>query len=111
MNKHCMSAAIALAIALPLPATAAGVTITAPADGAMLNARAKHEIAYEVDPGPSGDHVHLYVDDKEVAVLRKLKGAHVLESLVPGQHTLCIKVVNRAHTPIGVEGCVRVTAN
>lgn len=111
MNKHYMSAAIALAIAFPLPATAAGVTITAPADGAMLSTKAKHEIVYEVDPGPNGDHVHLYVDDKEVAVLRKLKGTHMLESLMAGQHSVCIKVVNRAHTPIGVESCVRVTVN
>jgi hypothetical protein len=28
--------------------------------------------------------------------------------MAPGPHTLCIKVVNKAHVPIGVEQCVKV---
>jgi hypothetical protein len=85
--------------------------ITSPADGAKLDAKALNKIEYEVDPGPRGDHVHLYVDDKEAAILRKLSGTHTLpETLPPGQHTICIKVVNKGHVPIGVEKCIKVSS-
>lgn len=88
----------------------ASVTILSPADGASLDAKAKNEIAFDVTPGPRGDHTHLYVDGKEIAVLRQLKGTHALGTLAPGMHDLCIKVVNKSHTPIGVEKCVKVSA-
>ena len=86
------------------------VKILAPGEGAKLDAMAEHRIAYEVVPGPRGDHVHLYIDGREVAVLRRLSGSHPLETLAPGAHELCIKVVNKAHVPVGVERCVKVRA-
>jgi hypothetical protein len=84
------------------------VTIVSPADNATLDALAENRISYDVTPGSRGDHTHLYVDGKEVAVLRQLKGSHALSSLDPGAHELCIKVVNKNHTPIGIERCVKV---
>ena len=42
----------------------ASVKITAPADGAKLDAMAQNKLVFEVMPGPKGDHVHLYVDTK-----------------------------------------------
>lgn len=94
-----------------LMAADASVTITAPADGAKLDAMEQNKIVYDVVPGPKGDHTHLYVDGKEVAILRKLKGSHTLASLAPGKHAICIKVVNKAHTPIGVEKCIKVSVD
>lgn len=85
------------------------VTITTPADGARLDAMAQTKLVYEVEPGPKGDHTHLYVDGKEAAILRKLKGTHTLETMPAGNHDICIKVVNKGHTPIGVEKCIKVT--
>lgn len=85
-----------------------GVTIHAPADGATLDVMEQNRIDYEVVPGPGGDHVHLYVDGNEAAILRALKGSYTLESLAPGKHDLCVKVVNKNHTPIGVEKCIAV---
>lgn len=95
-------------LALPFPAIAASVAISAPADGSTLDALEENRLVYEVDPGPRGDHVHVYVDGKEAGILRKLKGSYLLESLAPGRHALCVKVVNKAHVPIGVEKCVNV---
>lgn len=89
----------------------ASVKITSPADGAKLDAMAQNKVVYEVIPGPNGDHTHLYMDRKEVAILRQLKGSHTLETLSPGKHDICIKIVNKGHTPIGVEQCVNVTVN
>ena len=71
----------------------------------------KTPVAYEVMPGPKGDHVHLYVDNKEAAILRQLKGSYTLASLASGPHDICIRVVNKGHTPIGVEKCVKVSVN
>lgn len=82
------------------------VKILSPADGAKLDAFEQNHVRYEVVPGPKADHVHLYVDGKETAILRELKGSHALETLAPGKHELCVKVVNKAHVPIGVEQCI-----
>lgn len=90
------------------PAAGPSVTITSPTDGEKLDAMAQTRVAYEVVPGPNGDHVHLYVDGKEVAILRQLKGTHTLETMATGAHDICIKVVNKAHTPVGVEKCIKV---
>ncbi|RPH65733.1 MAG: hypothetical protein EHM83_05675 [Burkholderiales bacterium] len=82
------------------------VRITQPANGAQLDAMDQNRLVYEVDPGPRGDHVHVYVDDREVGILRQLKGSYTLETLAPGERRICIRVVNKAHTPIGVQDCV-----
>lgn len=88
----------------------ASVIIVSPADGATLDVMAQNKIEYSVVPGPRGDHVHLYVDGEATAILRQLKGSYTLESLSPGKHALCLKVVNKNHTPIGVDKCISVTA-
>jgi len=87
----------------------ASVIISSPADGAKLNRTAQTKIDYEVIPGARGDHVHLYVDGNEVAVLRQLKGIHALESLASGKHEICIRIVTKGHTPTGVQQCVKVS--
>lgn len=89
----------------------ASVKITSPADGSKLDVMAQNKVSYEVIPGPTGDHVHLYVDNKEAAILRQLKGSYALATLAPGPHDICVKVVNKGHTPIGVDQCVKVTVN
>lgn len=100
--------ALVLCPALAGAASDAYVKITAPADGAKVDGMELTRLAYEVKPGPKGDHVHVYVDGKEVGILRQLKGAYTLESLAPGPRAICVKVVNRAHVPIGVEQCIKV---
>ena len=91
------------------PADDASVTISSPADGARLSRAAQTKINYEVMPGSKGDHTHLYVDNKEAAVLRQLKGSYALESLAPGKHEICIRIVTKGHVPIGVQQCVKVS--
>jgi hypothetical protein len=84
------------------------VKILSPVDGATLDLMAENRVQYVVVPGPRGDHVHFYVDGDEEAVLRQLEGRYLLGSLTEGRHELCIKVVNKNHTPIGVEQCISV---
>ena len=106
------SLAVLLAFGCYVPlalADDASVTISSPADGAKLSRAAQTKINYEVIPGPKGDHTHLYVDDKDQAVLRQLKGSHTLEAMAPGNHEICIRLVTRGHTPIGVQKCIKVS--
>jgi hypothetical protein len=112
MNAKPYFAPLALGILLAFPLTALGqgkVQITSPASGATLDAMSENALVYDVDPGPRGDHVHVYVDGKETGILRKLKGSYMLETLSPGKRDICVKVVNKAHVPVGIEQCVQVT--
>jgi len=87
----------------------ASVTISSPVNGAKVGTKGI-KVDYSVVTGPKGDHVHLYVDGNEAAVLRQLKGSYTVDMLKAGDHDLCIKIVDKGHTPIGVEKCVKVTA-
>lgn len=112
MNRKHLLATMTFGFFLSIPAIALGqgkVLITAPQDGATLDAMGENQLVYEVEPGPRGDHVHIYVDNREVGILRKLKGSYLLETLSPGARAICIKVVNKAHVPVGIEQCIRVT--
>jgi len=112
MNRKHFFAACALGVILAFPATSLAqgkVQIISPVNGATLDAMDENHLAYEVDPGPRGDHVHVYVDDKEVGILRKLKGSYLLENLSSGKRSICVKTVNKAHVPVGIEQCVQVT--
>ena len=87
----------------------ASIRIDEPADGAKLDSMKEAKLVYEVVPASGGDHVHVYVDDKEVGILRKLSGQYTLETLQPGRRQICIKIVNKAHAPTGQQKCVTVT--
>lgn len=99
-----------LALSQPGVANDAAVTIISPTNGARLEAGTPHTISYDVLPGNRGDHTHLYVDDKQEGILRSLKGSYKLPPLSPGSHDICIRVVDKGHTPTGTEKCIHVTA-
>ena len=101
---------LACSFYVPLALAADGsITISAPADGAKLSHSAMTTITYDVTPGPTGDHVHLYVDNGEASVIRKLKGNYSLDKLAAGKHEICIKVVTKSHTPTGIQQCIKVS--
>ncbi len=45
----------------------------------------------------------------QVAILRERKGSYLLETLSSGKRSLCVKIVNKAHVPIGIGQCIQVT--
>lgn len=96
--------------ALTALAQAPSVKLVSPVDGAMLDAVNPLQVVYEVVSGPKVDHIHLYVDGKETAVLRESRGTHTVKPLSAGAHEVCIKAVTKAHVPTGIEQCNRVTA-
>lgn len=94
------------------------VTISSPADKSKIPGPSTN-IVFDVVPAAAGsaipaaskaDHVHVYVDGERVAQLRGLKGSYAVDKLVTGKHWLCIRVVDKAETPVGLEKCVEVTA-
>lgn len=87
------------------------VNITSPADGSQVKSSEPVNVIYDVTPNPGGDHAHIYVNDKEAGILRKLKSSYSLDPLPSGTHTVCIKVVNRGHSPIGQENCVKISSH
>lgn len=109
-SKACRLIFYALTCFFPLHAAAATpyARIHSPPNGAVLRANAGHTLTYEIDPGTEGNHVHVVVDGREVAVLRKRTGIYRLQGLASGPHEICLKVANKAHVPIGVEHCVQV---
>ncbi|MGI0028275.1 MAG: hypothetical protein ACREAQ_01005, partial [Nitrososphaera sp.] len=81
-----------------------------PSEGAALTAKGPNTLSYEAVTGATkGNHVHDYVDGKEVATLHRLKGNYSLKELTPGTREICVKIANKAHVPIGVDHCIRVT--
>jgi hypothetical protein len=96
-------------IAAPLAMAAESkIEIISPADGAKLDAMEQSKMEYNVTLGKGADHIHVYVDGKEEALLRQMKGSYTMATLSPGNHEICIKLVNKNHTPIGVERCIKV---
>ncbi|MBI3345379.1 MAG: hypothetical protein HY028_11090 [Gammaproteobacteria bacterium] len=88
-------------------AGAGSVTIKSPADRAKLKVGAENKVEYEIDPGPNGDHFHMYVNGKE-DVVRSLKGSYALSGLKTGENTITLKVVDKGHTPVGIEKTIKV---
>lgn len=84
------------------------ITILSPANGTWLDSMERASISFAVEPGTAGDHVQLYVDDCEVAVLLELTGDYALPALIPGPRDVCIKLVDKGNTPVGVEKCIKV---
>ena len=109
MRNLSMLILVLASVAAPL-ATAAEtkIEISSPADGAKLDAMEQNKLDYSVTLGSGADHIHVYVDGKEAALLRQTKGSYTMETLSPGNHEICIKIVNKNHTPIGVERCIKV---
>lgn len=103
---------VSLVLSCYVPASLAAdasATISSPADGAKINRGTVVDLNYEVSMGDKGDHTHLYLDNNESVTLRGLKGRYSLGTLSPGEHRICVKVVNKAHTPIGAQKCINVS--
>ncbi len=88
----------------------ARIDLTSPADGSKLDAKAQTKVSYEFTLAGNADHAHLYVDNKLATLLRQPKGSYMLDPLARGPHEICAKMVDKNHTPIGVDRCIKVTA-
>lgn len=90
-------------------ANQAKIEISSPLDKAKIDIKKESQLIYNLTLGNGADHAHAYIDSKEIAILRKMKGSYTLAPMLPGAHVICIKMVNKNHTPIGVDRCIDVT--
>jgi len=79
-----------------------------PTDGTVFKEGEFIPVKYDIKPNPGGDHSHIYLNHKEAGILRRKKATFTLDPLPAGEHLICMKVVNKAHVPIGQETCVKV---
>jgi len=109
MRNLSMLVLVLASVAAPLATAAESkIEISSPVDGAKLDAMEQNKLDYNITLANDGDHIHVYVDGKEAALLRQMKGSYTLESMAQGNHEICIKIVNKNHTPVGVERCIKV---
>lgn len=83
--------------------------ILSPLDGAVFKEGESIPVKYAIKPWRGGDHSHIYVNHKEAGILRRKKATFTLSPLPAGEHSICLKVVNKAHAPIGQETCIKVS--
>lgn len=86
------------------------IKIVSPTDRAQINAEQEYSLIYEVALGPGGNHFHVWVDDKRGPGVRDLNGTYLLPALSPGEHVITLRIVDRQHSPTGVEKSIRLTA-
>ncbi len=108
--KHtCHIIAISVAMSVSYASADPNVKILSPADGAIFKEGESIPVKYKIKPNPGGDHSHIYINHKEAGILRRKKATFTLNPLPSGEHSICLKVVNKAHAPIGQETCIKVT--
>ena len=101
------------ALAGPVFAADAGsITIISPQNGAMLQSGSGNKLSFNVRLSPSGNHVHIYVDDQSPIIDRDIHNCPCsidLPDLSPGKHTIAVKEATVSHALTGVEGSTTVT--
>ena len=104
-----------LFFALMLSATAYAdgmLTITTPADGAVLDSGSGNKLEYNITLSPSGNHIHVYIDDQRPLIVRNVSGCPCsmdLPDLSSGKHTIVMKEATSGHSLTGLEASISVT--
>jgi hypothetical protein len=84
------------------------ITILSPADGATVEPGFTFKLKYKAVPGTNGNHLHLIVDGKMVAMIHDLNGTTDIWPQTPGKHKICLSIQTKEHAPTGVEQCIDV---
>ena len=86
----------------------ARIEILSPKDHEHLEADETYQLEYQVDPGPGGDHFHVWVDDERGPGIHDRKGKYTLPKMTPGEHIITVKVVDKGHVPTGPQQSIHV---
>lgn len=103
-------APILLASSMAVAADEGKITILSPAEGTVIHAGDTVKVEYAADMGPKGDHLHLYLDERRIDVLRQPKGTGEVRVLMAGAHQICLTINTSWHFSTGVKQCVNITA-
>ncbi|MEO8505035.1 MAG: hypothetical protein ABI609_14140 [Acidobacteriota bacterium] len=93
---------------LAIASDKASIKIVSPKDHEQLEADETYQLEYEVDPGPGGDHFHVWVDQDRGPGIHDQKGKYTLPKMAPGEHVITLKVVDKGHVPTGPEQSIHV---
>ncbi len=97
---------------LILAASEGMLTIMSPDDGAVLNNGSGNELKYNITLSPSGNHLHVYIDNQRPIIVRKVSGCPCtldLPDLAAGKHTIAVKEATSGHSLTGLQAEVSVT--
>ncbi len=101
---------LSLLLAAPALAEEGKVTLLSPQDGAVVSVDKPVTVSFEAVWGSKGNHLHLYLDDHRVDVIRQAKGSEDIKIPKPGKHEICLEIETSWHFSTGVKQCVTVTA-
>ena len=89
----------------------ARIKIVSPADNERVEVGEEYQLAYEVTPGPGGDHFHVWVDGQRGPGIHDSKGVYTLPKFsTVGEHDVTIKVVDKGHIPTGPQKSIKLNA-
>ena len=101
----------ALLLAAPALADEGKITILSPHDGEEVSAGKPLIVSFEAVWGPNGNHLHLYLDNHRLDVIRVPKGSEDIgQYVMAGKHVICLEIETSWHISTGVKQCVTVTA-
>ncbi len=84
--------------------------IISPPDSATVSLTKGAQITYDFRNNDKAHHIHLLIDDVEIAMSRKAYGEIATGALNAGKRRICVSPVNTNHTPIGDKQCITVIA-
>lgn len=90
-------------------AAAKAVRILSPSDGAIHKSDVPLTFSYEFTPRTTGDHVHAFLDDRLLIMLKEPKGTYTLPGVTPGKHAIKIDLRNADHEALGPVDSIQIT--
>jgi hypothetical protein len=105
-------ALVALSNSVLAADSAGSITITAPVNDAVLQSATGNKLEFNVHLGPTGNHVHIYIDDQDPIVFRDVSHCPCsvpLPKLSSGKHTIVIKEATSGHAMTGMQSSVTAT--
>jgi hypothetical protein len=88
------------------------VTIISPKNGEALPGATGNKLEFKLSLSPSGNHVHIYVDDQDPIIDRDVSRCPctiALPKLSSGKHNITVKEATSGHALTGVQDAVTVT--
>lgn len=105
-----MAASLFACIATPVVAQSVKYGILSPMDGATVSATKDVQIQFDFRNEAKAQHVHLFLDETQIAMGHKAYGEIMAGPLSAGKRKICVSPVNANHTPVGERSCITVIA-
>ncbi len=97
---------------LAVAADSGSIAISSPKDGAVLQSGSGNKLEYNVHLSPNGNHLHVYVDNQDPIIGRKVSNCPCSIDLPPlsvGKHVIVVKEATAGHSLTGVQSTASFT--